>query len=107
MKSNETQWKYKTIENSQGTLCGQFLRGIKLENGKYIPKEIELRTVTMKDLEMIGISNNNTYFHGCGFNPSQNLTLCTCFSVLGECDYFYTAGRVHLLRYLPFKDSNV
>uniref|UniRef100_A0AC35FBP8 Uncharacterized protein n=1 Tax=Panagrolaimus sp. PS1159 TaxID=55785 RepID=A0AC35FBP8_9BILA len=103
MKPNETQWKYETHIIFTTNFCGQFLRGLKLENGKYVPKEIELRTITMEDFEMTGMSNVSIY-HGCGFNPAQNLTLCTCFAAFGECDNLYHVGKVHLLRYLPFKD---
>uniref|UniRef100_A0A914P515 Uncharacterized protein n=1 Tax=Panagrolaimus davidi TaxID=227884 RepID=A0A914P515_9BILA len=90
MKSNETQWKYETKVNYPATLCGQFLRGLKLENGRYVPEETELRQVYLEDFEMIG---THVFFHGCGFNASQKLTICTCPSSLGNCDNLYTVGR--------------
>uniref|UniRef100_A0A914ZCN9 Uncharacterized protein n=1 Tax=Panagrolaimus superbus TaxID=310955 RepID=A0A914ZCN9_9BILA len=43
MKSGESKWKYITTIRGNGILCGQFLRGLKLQDGIYVPEEIELR----------------------------------------------------------------
>uniref|UniRef100_A0A914YTU1 Uncharacterized protein n=1 Tax=Panagrolaimus superbus TaxID=310955 RepID=A0A914YTU1_9BILA len=98
MEAGETQWKYVSTKNG---ICGQFLRGIKLENGKYVPEEIEFKEVTKSDFKMTGMTEKRVE-HGCGFNATQTLTLCTCYSALGGCDDLFTAGRVHLLRLINF-----
>uniref|UniRef100_A0A914P4W4 Uncharacterized protein n=1 Tax=Panagrolaimus davidi TaxID=227884 RepID=A0A914P4W4_9BILA len=108
MKSNETQWKYEAPFPGKEIFCGQFLRGLKLQNGKYVPNEIELRSIDHKDFYMAGMWDDEEgkyVSHGCGFNSTQNLTLCTCYAVLGGCEDLYTVGRVHLLRYLPFDNA--
>uniref|UniRef100_A0AC35FRF3 Uncharacterized protein n=1 Tax=Panagrolaimus sp. PS1159 TaxID=55785 RepID=A0AC35FRF3_9BILA len=67
----------------------------------YVPKEIELRKVEKEDFNMTGMLKP----HGCGFDSTQNLTLCTCYAALGGCENLYTVGRIHLLRYLPFDNA--
>uniref|UniRef100_A0AC34GR12 Uncharacterized protein n=1 Tax=Panagrolaimus sp. ES5 TaxID=591445 RepID=A0AC34GR12_9BILA len=71
MKANEIEWEY--LPTKYG-ICGQFLRGIKLQNGKYIPDEIEFREVTDDDFDITGMMDAKVE-HGCGFNASQTLTL--------------------------------
>uniref|UniRef100_A0AC35FAI0 Uncharacterized protein n=1 Tax=Panagrolaimus sp. PS1159 TaxID=55785 RepID=A0AC35FAI0_9BILA len=93
MLPNETQWKYEAPFPGKEIFCGQFLRGLKLQNGKYVPKEIELRSIDQKDLSMVGMwddKEDKYVSHGCGFNSTQNLTLCTCYAVLGGCEDLYT-----------------
>uniref|UniRef100_A0AC34FS46 Uncharacterized protein n=1 Tax=Panagrolaimus sp. ES5 TaxID=591445 RepID=A0AC34FS46_9BILA len=102
MKAGEIEWEY--LPTKYG-ICGQFLRGTKLENGKYVPEEIEFREVTDDDFQMTRMTDAKVE-HGCGFNASQTLTLCTCYSALGGCDDLFKAGRIHLLRYLPFFETN-